>query len=91
MSDPRWLDNAAAARYLCLRDDAFARKVRAGIIPPGSYRLGERTPRWWSADRDAIMRDDIASTTARTAVGALVEKIQASGSRRPQKTAGRNG
>ena len=53
---PRWLGPAEAARYLCLREDAFARKVRLGKIPPGSYALGERTPRWLSTDLDGLMK-----------------------------------
>lgn len=79
MSDARWLDPEAAAKYLCLRLDAFSRKVRAGVIPAATYSLGERTPRWWSADLDAVMRPDTASTNPRMAVQALVEKIQAQG------------
>ena len=80
---PRWLDAQAAARHLCLREDAFTRKVRAGVIPAGSYALGERTPRWLSSDLDTLMRPDVGSTSPRMAVQALVEKIQA----RPRRQA----
>lgn len=86
MSEPRWLDVEAASRYLCLRVDAFARKVRTGLIPEASYSLGERTPRWWSPDLDAVMRSDTASTNPRTAVQALVEKITAQGGRPRRQT-----
>ena len=82
-TDPRWLDAQAAARHLCLREDAFTRKVRAGVIPAGSYALGERTPRWLSSDLDTLMRPDVGSTSPRMAVQALVEKIQA----RPRRQA----
>lgn len=81
VSDPRWMDADAASRHLCLRLDAFNRKVRTGMIPAPSYSLGERTPRWWSLDLDAVMRSDTASTNPRTAVQALVEKIAAEGGR----------
>lgn len=86
MGEPRWLDADASARYLSLRLDAFTRKVRAGLIPEPSYSLGERTPRWWSADLDAVMRTDTASTNPRTAVEALVEKITAQGGRARRPT-----
>jgi hypothetical protein len=36
MSDARWLDLTAAAAYLSLRPDIFARKVKAGVIPAPS-------------------------------------------------------
>lgn len=88
MPDPRWLDADAAARHLCLRLDAFTRKVRTGIIPEPNYSLGSRTPRWWSADLDAMMmRPDTASTDAQTAVQALVEKIKTQGQSRPRRHA----
>lgn len=87
MPDPHWLDVEAASAYLSLRVDAFSRKVRAGVIPEPSYSLGERTPRWWSPDLDAVMRADTASTDPRTAVQALVEKIQAKAQSRPRRPA----
>ena len=87
MIEARWMDAEAAARHLCLRLDAFNRKVRMKVIPEGSYSLGERTPRWWSSDLDAVMRPDTASTDPRMAVQALVEKIQAQGQRRARRQA----
>lgn len=87
MNDPRWLDPDAAARHLCLRLDAFSRKRRTGVIPEPSYSLGERTPRWWSPDLDAVMRADTASTDPRIAVQALVEKIQAKAQSRARRPA----
>lgn len=87
MTDPRWLDSDAAARYLCLRVDAFNRRVRSGVIPEPSYSLGDNTARWWSADLDALMRADTASTNTQTAVDALVEEIRAKGQIRAHRTA----
>lgn len=88
VSEPRWLDADAAARHLCLRLDAFTRKVRTGVIPEANYSLGTRTPRWWSADLDAMMlRQDTASTNAQTAVRAFVEEIKAKGQIRPRRHA----
>lgn len=88
MSEPRWLDADAAARHLCLRLDAFTRKVRTGIIPEPNLTLGSRTPRWWSADLDAMMlRQDTASTNHKTAVQAFVEEIKAQGQIRPSRQA----
>src|ERR1700746_1393518 len=81
MTDARWLDADAAARYLCIRVDAFLRRVASGVIPPGHTGLGDRTRRWWSADLDAVVRGgpDIDSTNPRLAVQALVEKTHAEG------------
>jgi hypothetical protein len=87
MTEARWLDADSAARHLCLRLDAFTRKVRAGLIPEPSYSLGERTPRWWSPDLDTVMRTDTASTNPRTAVQALVEKIETQGKGRTRRQA----
>jgi hypothetical protein len=87
MGDARWLDADAAARYLCLRLDAFTRRVRSGAIPDPNYSLGARTPRWWSADLDAVMRPDTASTNTRTAVQALVQKIKTQGGTRRSQDA----
>lgn len=87
VTDPRWLDAPAAAAYLCLRVDAFTRKMRSGMVPPPSYSLGERTPRWWSADLDALMRADTASTNTQLAVEALAEEIRAKAQSRPRRQA----
>lgn len=52
MVDSRWLDARTAASHLGLPDkDAFLRKVKLGVLPAPSYRLGSRMPRW---DRDAL-------------------------------------
>lgn len=87
MVESRWLDVRAAAAYLCLREDAFTRKVRDGTIPKASHSLGERTGRWWSPDLDAVMRADTASTNTQTAVEALAEEIRAKAQSRTRRTA----
>jgi hypothetical protein len=87
VTEPRWLDTHAAAAYLSLREDAFTRKVRAGIVPAPSYSLGERTPRWWSPDLDSLMRAETASTDTQTAVEALAEEIRAKAQSRPRRQA----
>lgn len=79
MADPRWLDLTAAAAYLSLRPDIFARKVKAGIIPAPSPHLGERTPRWDRSALDATMGGGTGSTNAREAVNALATQIAAEG------------
>jgi hypothetical protein len=79
MADARWLDLEGAAAYLSLRPDTFARKVRAGIIPAPSVRLGERTPRWDRGVLDATMDGGTGSTNAREAVNALAGQIAAEG------------
>lgn len=80
---PRWLDADAAAHYLCIRVDAFLRRVRSGVIPTGHQGLGERTALWWSADLDAVVRGgpDIASTNPRMVAQAIAEEIIAKGGR----------
>ena len=51
MAEPRWLDRAGVAAYLCVRVDALPRLARQGKLPAPSYHLGARSPRW---DRHAL-------------------------------------
>jgi predicted DNA-binding transcriptional regulator AlpA len=84
MSDPRWLDAEAAARYLSVRVDALPRLVRQGRIPKPSYNLGPRSPRWDRAALDETFEGGSASTNVNEMVRAGVEKIlQAGRARRP--------
>lgn len=83
-AEPRWLDADGAARHLSLRVDAFLRRVARGTYPKPSYGAGERTPRWWSGDLDAVMRPDTASTDPRLAVEALAQKEAEKGRARRQ-------
>lgn len=85
MTESRWLDSDAAAHYLCLRVDAFNRRVRSGVIPEPSYSLGDNTARWWSADLDAVMRSDTASTNIQIAVEARAEEIRAKAQNRARR------
>jgi hypothetical protein len=87
MSDARWLDADAAARYLCLRVDAFLRAVSAGRVPRPSRHLGERTPRWDRSALDSVMIGGTASTDTRIAVDALAEEIKAQNKGRSSQTA----
>lgn len=84
MGESRWLDAEGAAHYLSLRPDAFLRRVSRGIFPKPVYSAGDRTPRWWQGDLDAVMRPDTASTDPRLAVEAIAQKEAAKGRARRQ-------
>lgn len=88
MSEPRWLDTAGVAKHLSVRADRIARLRRDGLIPPPSYHLGERSPRWWSADLDAAMSPGTASTNHKRAIEALADEIRQEGGARRQARAG---
>ena len=62
MTDPRWLDLAAASAYLSLQPHSFMRKVRAGVIPAPTRHLGDHTPRWDRDALDASMRNYIVDS-----------------------------
>lgn len=83
MNEGRWLDADAASRYLCIRLDAFLRRVSSGVIPPGKTGLGDRTARWWSEDLDAVVRggSDSASTNPQEMAKAYVERLEATQNR----------
>ena len=84
MSDSRWLNPEAAARYISVRVDALARLVRQGRIPKPDYSLGPRSPRWSRDALDAVFDGGTASTDPRIASQASVQKILAQGrTRRP--------
>lgn len=73
MPEPRWLDLAAAAAYLSVRPDRVRALVRAGRLPPPSYALGSRQPRWDRAALDARFAGGAASTDADQAAHAAAE------------------
>jgi hypothetical protein len=52
---PQWLDRDALALHISVRVDELPRLTRAGELPTPSFLLGPRTPRWWSADVDALL------------------------------------
>lgn len=70
----RWLDADEAAHYVSLKTSAFLRRVRQGLFPEPSYAAGERCPRWWQGDIDAVMKPDTASTNIKLAVAGFVQK-----------------
>lgn len=74
-TSPRWLDRDALARYICVRVDALSRLQRAGRLPPPSYHLGPRQPRWDRDLVDATLSGGVASTDPGTAIHALAAKI----------------
>ncbi len=89
MTEPRWLDREAAAAYICVRVDELARLERHGKLPPASYHLGPRTPRWDRLALDAVFAGPIASTASTdidTAVAALVEDIHRGGLSRRRRS-----
>jgi len=76
VSDSQWLDTTGAATYLSLLMDTFRRKVRAGIIPPPSHSIGERSPRWRRADLDAMMMPSSASSDNSSWVAEYVASLK---------------
>ncbi len=82
MSDARWLDAEAAADYLSLRVDIFLRRVRSGVLPQPSDRLGGRTPRWDRERLDAEMSGTSVASQASEAAHAVAQRILARRSRR---------
>ena len=82
MTEPRWLNAEATARYICVRVDALQRLVRQGRIPKPNYSLGPRSPRWDREALDSAFNGGTASTNVRLAVEALVQEISQQGPRR---------
>ena len=54
MSDPRWLDADTAAGYIGERVDRLPKLVKSGRLPPPSYHLGPRKPRYDRLQIDAM-------------------------------------
>ena len=79
MTDSRWLDPEATARYISVRVDALPRLVRQGRIPQPDYTLGPRSPRWDRLALDAQFEGGAASTNIEQMVKAGVEKIISQG------------
>lgn len=69
---PRWLDRDAVAAYLRLKVEAVDRMARDGRLPPPSYTLGPRNPRWDRDTLDERMGRGIASMDPDTAIEALI-------------------
>ena len=77
----RWLDRDALAAHISVRPDAIARLQKAGKLPPPSYHLGERRPRWDRDAVDAALSGGVASTDHGTAIHALAAQIARRSSR----------
>ncbi len=58
---PRWLDREALADYTSVRVDYVSRLVKAGKLPPPSYHLGPKSPRWDRLAVDACFEGKAAS------------------------------
>lgn len=84
MTEGRYLDPEATARYISVRVDALARLVKQGRIPRPDYTLGPRCPRWDREALDAIFKGDGASTDVRIAVRQHVENLRAESRARRQ-------
>lgn len=77
--EPRWLDRAALARHICVNPNAVARLLRDGRLPPPSYHLGPRNPRWDRGQVDAAFNGGLASANASQAIHALAQEIRQAG------------
>lgn len=77
--EPRWLDRAALARHICVNPNAVARLLRDGRLPPPSYHLGPRNPRWDRGQVDAAFNGGLASANANQAIHALAHEIRKAG------------
>ena len=76
-TDPRWLDAANAADYISVRPDAMPRLVKQGRIPPPSYQLGPRQPRWDRLALDAVFEGGTSSTDIDQVAEAIARDIRA--------------
>jgi hypothetical protein len=61
VTDSRWLDREATARYISARVDHLPRLIRAGKLPAPSLHLGARSPRWDRESLDALFGAKIAT------------------------------
>ncbi len=86
----RWLAPAQAAAYINVRPDALPRLVKQGRVPPPSYSLGKRLPRYDREALDALFQGGAASNDIDQGVEALLQAMDEKARR--QKTArGRHG
>jgi predicted DNA-binding transcriptional regulator AlpA len=73
---PRWLDARDAADYLDLERVVFLRLVKGGKLPVPSCHLGNRLPRWYSADLDHAMAPKASASSAKEILAAMAEIIE---------------
>lgn len=71
----RWLAPAQAAAYINVRPDALPRLVKQGRVPPPSYSLGRRLPRYDREALDALFQGGAASTDIDQGVEALLQAM----------------
>ena len=88
--EPRWLNTEAAAEYISVRPDALMRLVKAGRVPPPTYPLGSRNPRWDRLALDSRFEGGAASTDIEQAADAIAQEIRKDAHRKAQ-TRGRRG
>jgi hypothetical protein len=81
MSD-RWLAPAQAAAYINVRPDALPRLVKQGRVPPPSYSLGKRLPRYDREALDALFAGGAASNDIDQGVEALLQSMDAEARRK---------
>lgn len=89
MSESRWLDREAVADYISKQPHDIRRLVRDGRIPPPTYHLGQRSPRWDKFAVDAAMSRNLQSFAPRRideALEAIREEAARSGNRNSRRT-----
>lgn len=69
VTNARWLDREALAHHIAVRVDELPRLLRRGALPSPSLHLGPRSPRWWSAEVDAMFGLAVASPPPKGASG----------------------
>ena len=55
--EPRWLTRAQVATYLNLTTDRLRRLIKTKRLPPPSYHLGERSPRFDRFSIDSLLQN----------------------------------
>jgi hypothetical protein len=87
VTESRWLNAEATAKYISVRVDALSRLVRQGRIPEPNRSLGVRSPRWDRLALDATFEGGSDSTNIDELVRAGVEQILREGGTRRRKRA----
>ncbi len=79
----RWLSPSAAAAYLGVRVDSLPKLVKAGRVPPPTYTLGQRSPRYDRLALDAALSGKQSEDETNSMSKAIHESIQKWAVRRP--------
>jgi predicted DNA-binding transcriptional regulator AlpA len=82
---PRWLDLAGAASYCSMNESAFARRVRAGLLPKPNRAAGEASPRWDRLAIDAKFEGRVQAPDAAAIFAKVVAEIAAKGGLRKRR------